>query len=201
MITMSDLEIEIKLGSFNVKLKGPSEDVKSQFAELKKNGFGEMVNQLLPLIPKNAEETNTNFSEQGNAQKTILLQADPADSSDEMSLQDVVFKMLPTSEKEWILIYGYFLEKDGHQRFTRNQLIEMYDKSGRKSAIRMKNLSGSITGAVKSNWLSAVNDKEFILTPSGRDQAKIILSRTEGTAKPVKKRHKNEKQEIEEENA
>src|SRR5688500_15591460 len=108
---MSNLKIKVTLGSFNVELDGSSEDVKFQFEELKKNGLGEMVNQLIPLLPTpNSSSKNTYqlpLAQTNNDSSYIT--ANVEGEQQDSSLQDVVFKLLPQSEKEWILIYSYFL--------------------------------------------------------------------------------------------
>lgn len=190
---MSDLKIKVSLGSFNVELEGPSADVISQFDEIKKNGLGQMVDQLVPVFVQNKK------IQEGQAVTSVVDQDTPAQLTagitpgEEMSLKNVVIKMLPQFESEWVLIYSYYIDLEGKSAFTRTDLITKYEESNRKSAAKMKNLSASINGAVRKNWITALNDKEYMVTEPGKTFARQILARTGGTAKPPREKQKKEK--------
>ena len=190
---MSDLKIKVSLGSFNVELEGPSADVISQFDEIKKNGLGQMVDQLVPVFVQNKKIQD---------EQTVVGVVDAKDPAqlaagitpgDEMSLKNVVIKMLPQFESEWVLIYSYYIDLEGKTSFTRTDIIAKYEESNRKSAARMKNLSASINGAVRKNWVAALNDTEYMVTEPGKTFARQILARTGGTAKPPREKQKKEK--------
>jgi hypothetical protein len=189
---MSDLKIKVSLGSFNVELEGASQDVISQFEEIKKNGLGQMVEQLIPVFTQNqinpVEQSlpGTIVERESNMSSSRLL-------SEDISLKNVVIKMLPQTEPEWILTYCYYINNEGKTSFTRPDILKKYEESNRKSKSRVKNLSASIIGSVRKNWISALNDTEYMITEQGIIQAKQILNRTEGTAKPPKSKNKKDK--------
>ncbi len=190
---MSDLKIKVSLGSFSVELEGPSADVISQFDEIKKNGLGQMVDQLVPIFVQNKKIQNEQavadtFYEKDPAQLTVGITP-----GDEMPLKNVVIKLLPQYESEWVLIYSYYLDLEGKNSFTRTDIITKYDESNRKSAVRMKNLSASIIGAVRKNWITALNDTEYMVTEPGKTFARQILARTGGTTKQPREKQKKDK--------
>ena len=176
---MADLKIKVSLGSFNVELEGPSEDVISQFDEIKKNGLGQMVTQLIPMFTqnKNSQDKEIKAIEE---KETLEISEDQII---ETTLKNVVIKMLPTFESEWVLVYGYFINTEGKDTFTRADIIQKYEESNRKTEARIKNLSASINGAVRKGWINAINDKDYVVTDAGKTFAKQILSRPSGTAK------------------
>ena len=189
---MSHLKIRVNIGSFNVELEGSSEVVISQFDELKKNGLGEIVDQLAPRMQANIQNVESPTDGSASSQESPLLLGTEQLDGQDVSLQNIVYRQLPKSETEWILIYGYFLDREGKNSFGRADLIQKYDESKRKSEVRMKNLSASIKGAITSKWLSALNDKAFIVTDKGKSYAIEILTRQEGTTRVPKKRQKKE---------
>lgn len=190
---MSHLRIKVNIGSFNVELEGASEEVVSQFEELKKNGLGQIVDQLASRLQANIQKTESLPDGSTNFVDSTVTDT-PLDDQG-ISLQNVVYKQLPKSETEWVLIYGYFLEREGKVSFERKDLIQKYEESNRKSEVRIKNLSMSIKVAVTKTWISALNDKDFMVTDKGRKHALEILTRQEATVKSPKKRQKKEESE------
>lgn len=188
---MNDLKIKLTLGAFNVEIEGASEDVISEFNALKTNGLGQMVDQLVPLFNQ-GKPYPSDVVKNDNEEKLLLTDSNPASpnavtSPDGQTLHDVVFKMLPKTESEWILVYGHFIGLDGKRTFTRDEIVGKYEDSKRKDTNAMKNLSASVKGAVKKGWISALNDREFIVTPPGIAQLKEIFSRTEASVRVPRK--------------
>lgn len=187
---MKNLRIKISLGSFNVELEGESEDVVSQLEEMKKNGLGQMVDQLVPIYNKaKASSPDTESSDQ--AQPQSLIAGDVSSPSANMTLYDLALKMLPKSESEWILIYGFFTCDGQKTAFTREDLIKKYEESNRKKSSNIKNLSSSIQAAAKKGWISQQNDTDFIVTPVGLKKVDEIFKRTEPTTKVPRLPKKN----------
>ncbi len=187
---MSDLKIRVSLGSFNVEIEGPSEDVTKQFEEIKKNGLGQMVDQLLPIFSNQGIQKPPSDNKLIQAVIEENPTAEQPDNSIElMSLHDLSSKELPKSEREWVLMYAYYIDRSGKLLFTRDDIIKKYEESNRKKSVRMKNLSNSIRGAEKETWISRPTDSEMKITEPGKTQAKQILTRSEGTIK-VPKQHK-----------
>ena len=173
----SKLRIKLNIGSFNIEIEGASEDVNSQFDDLKKNGLGEIVDQLAPLINSPIQKINTKPNSDNTSQEPLLLEEGNTQNIDFTSLQNIVYKQLPNSETEWLLIYSYYLNSEGKNTFARRDFIQKYEESNRKTEQRIKNLSASIKGAVSKNWISALNETDFIITEKGKNYATQILSR------------------------
>ena len=186
---MNNLRINVTLGSFKVELEGEADNVISQFESIKKDGLGQIVNQLVPL----ASQTRAPLTIPENS-KDIIHEDVKNISTLTSSIKDIALKGLTSSEYEWIIIYADDILKDGHDTFTRENLIERYQSSNRWSINNQKNLSNSIKGAVLKGWISALNDNDFILTDKGREQIQEILQRTKGIIKPPRKKTKSKKQ-------
>lgn len=180
---MENLRIKLTLGSFTVELDGPPKEVTEQFTNLKENGLGQMIDQLTPLAShtKQVEESPKLIDES----KIMNPVSAPMTS---ISLQDLSYKLLPKSEPEWVLAYGYYISLEGHPSFTRSEIISKYQESGRKNENNIKNLSASITQAARKGWISARNTDEFIVTPDGQTKMQEIMTRTKPAVKIPRKR-------------
>ena len=196
---MSHLKIKVNIGSFNVELEGASEEVIPQFEELKKNGLGQIVDQLVPRFQPGINKPEPLLTDVATSTSLMADEATSFENQD-LSLQNTVYKQLPKSESEWVLIYSYFLDREGKSSFTRTDLINKYDESKRKTDVKMKNLTSSIKMAVRRNWISWLNDKNLITTEKGKKFTKEILSRQEATVKSPKKRQKKETEKSQEVN-
>lgn len=97
------------------------------------------------------------------------------------SLQSIMMKNLPSSETEWITIYSFYTSNFGKDIFTRQDIINCYQQTKRKTPQRIKNLSGSIKTVVNSNYINPLNDNQFSILDNGVEKAKEILSRTSGS--------------------
>lgn len=180
---MENLRIKLTLGSFTVELDGPPKEVTEQFTNLKENGLGQMIDQLTPLASytKQLETTPMLIDET----KSMSHVNTPMTS---ITLQDLSYKLLPKSEAEWVLAYGYFINLEGQPSFTRSEIISKYQESGRKNENNIKNLSASITQAARKGWISARNTDEFIVTPDGQTKMQEIMTRTKPAVKIPRKR-------------
>lgn len=188
---MKNLRIKISLGSFNVELEGESEDVISQLEEIKKNGLGQMVDQLLPIFQQNLKPVGSKEQDNESSEKSLLIE--PSNNVQSISptstLFDTVKKMLPGSESEWILVYAYFICQNGIHTFTRENLLAKYDESKRNKRSNIKNLSNSIKAAINKGWISQQTDSDYRITPDGEKEVINILSRTESSIKTVRKQN------------
>lgn len=184
---MKNLRIKISLGSFNVELEGESEDVISQLEEIKKNGLGEMVDQLLPIFQQNVKQA-TNIPQEGSDPKMLTESvSEVRQQHTATTLFDTVKKMLPSSEAEWILVYAYFICQNDVHTFTRENLLSKYEESKRNKRNNIKNLSNSIKASINKGWISQQTDTDYIITPDGETTVVEILNRTESSVKTPRK--------------
>lgn len=126
-----------------------------------------------------------------NAPKQIR-QAQNVDfvDGDKPSMKDVLMKQLPSSEREWILVYAYYGSDFGGKPFTSKTILEAYESSKRKTTSRHANMSQNIKALFNKGYFSALNDEEFIMTEDGKHQANEIITRTHSTPLKQKKPQK-----------
>lgn len=92
-------------------------------------------------------------------------------------MKDIVIRDLPKTEREWILIYALYTSDFGKNVITRDDLMNKYGESNRKTDSRLANLSNNIKNMVKAGQLKFINDNEMLLTLTGQEIAKGILNR------------------------
>lgn len=101
------------------------------------------------------------------------------------SLQSVVMKNLPANEAEWIIVYSFYSSNFGSEIFTRQNILDMYGETNRRTESRTKNFSQYLKTVVKSNSINPINNKgEFSLLDKGKERAIEIIQRT--SSSPVK---------------
>lgn len=186
---MGNLKIHVAIGAFNIEIEGDSAEVITQFNLIKESGLGR-IGDMTPLeyVEKSSNDINSGVG--ANNKVVLELNKTEADTGSALSIFDVVSKGLPNGESEWVLVYGHYITIDGRVNFTRKDIIDMYDKSNRKSKVRIKNLSASVNSVVKNGWMSRLNDSDYLLTPVGKDKAIEILSREKALIKVPKKKVK-----------
>ncbi len=102
------------------------------------------------------------------------------------SMRYIVMNNLPSSEVEWIVVYGFYSTNFGENTFTRKDIIEKYNESGRKTQQRIKNLTSSITNTVKGKYFNPINNEDYSITQQGIEKAKEIIARTSGSSQKTK---------------
>lgn len=92
------------------------------------------------------------------------------------TIKDLLIKDYPKNEAEWILIYWFYSSNFWVDVFTRNNLIEKYKTTNRRTDTRIKNLSWSISACVKKDWIKSVNDKDFLITEEWKSYVAQIIN-------------------------
>ncbi|RZJ91849.1 MAG: hypothetical protein EOO60_07505 [Hymenobacter sp.] len=108
------------------------------------------------------------------------------------ALRQVLLKQLPATEAEWILVYAYYSSGFGSKEFRRSDLVAKLDETNRRTANRSKGMTNAINAAIKNDWITALNDDEFLMAPAGTQFAISILGRT-SASKPRKSVKRNGK--------
>lgn len=98
-------------------------------------------------------------------------------SSDHPSMRDNVVRNIAKSEKEWILLYGFYASNFGEKEFLRDDILAAYDETKRRMDSRIKNLSNNLNNLVKQGLIRYLNDKDMFLTDQGKELAMEILNR------------------------
>jgi len=179
---MGNLRIKLKYKSFEIELEGDKDTVQKEFKDIKENGLGNIV------MGVDMSETTYIVEPSENAPKQIR-QAQNVDfvDGDKPSMKDVLMKQLPSSEREWILVYAYYGSDFGRKPFTSKTILEAYESSKRKTTSRHANMSQNIKALFNKGYFSALNDEEFIMTEDGKHQANEIITRTHSTPLKQKK--------------
>ncbi|MCH7523557.1 MAG: hypothetical protein IIC74_00760 [Bacteroidetes bacterium] len=174
----------IQQGSPDVsKLKQQIEDLKNQNSLLLEKENSETVK----TVTNEEDKTSTNskqISKRPVRKPTTKTKTDeskevkPLPTSDKYpAMRENVIKNIAKSEKEWILLYGFYSSNFGKKEFTRDQLRDAYKETKRKTRSRQMNISNNIGNLVKHGFIRFLNDEEMLLTDVGRELVKEILNR------------------------
>lgn len=146
-----------------------------------------------PEVPNVFEEAEIETKENSYpaAEKNNTPEQKKAD--EHYSMKYIVMNNLPSTEEEWIVVYAYYSSNFGENKFTRKDIISKYEESGRKTRLRIKNLSRPILSAVKSKYINPINDEDFSIVEAGIKKATEIISRTNGSSPRVKSSSKGKK--------
>lgn len=182
---MGNLRIKLKYKSFEIELEGEEATVQAEFKDIKQNGLGNVVNgvdmsepsYIIESAPRQIQGAN------GNSEEVITV----VSPSNIPSLKDVIMKQLPSSEREWILVYAYYSSNGGNNSFTSKNILEQYENTKRKTASRHANMSQNIKALFGKGYFSALNDDEYILTDDGKHEATEILTRKHSISSPQTK--------------
>lgn len=98
------------------------------------------------------------------------------------AMRSIVMNNFPSSEVEWIIVYAFYSSNFGEKTFTKKDIANKYEESGRKTKQRIKNLTGSITNAVKAKYINPINDEDFSIVTQGLQKVKEIITRTSGSS-------------------
>ena len=101
------------------------------------------------------------------------------------NLKNIVYKRLPNSESEWMLIYACYSTNFELAPVTPETLKDFYESTGRKTDSTRRNFQTNLNSLVNQGFIEFINDDEFVVTDDGFDKAREILSRTSGS-KPKK---------------
>ncbi|MBI2464948.1 hypothetical protein HYV64_02285 [Candidatus Shapirobacteria bacterium] len=184
---MGNLKINVSVGDFKVELEGDSSEVISQFNQIKQDGIGKIADVY---AVKNEKPISFNPVTKPISTDTV---SEVVSEVGTMTLFDLARQNKPQGETEWVLIYAFYITKEGKDTLTRKEIIDKYAESRRKTPSKIKNLSASLNNVVKNKWLSQLNGAEYVVTDDGKRKALEIISRDSGTAKLPKKKTKKSK--------
>lgn len=133
-----------------------------------------------------------------DAPKTVVIPASKTVSNNAKTegypaMRHLVMNTIPSSEVEWVIVYAFYSSNFGENPFTRKDIMNQYEESGRKTVQRFNNLTGSITNAVKGNYSTPINNEDFSIANKGIEKAKEIISRTSGSSQKIRSSSKAKK--------
>lgn len=191
---MGNLRIKLKYKSFEIELEGAEATVQAEFKDIKQNGLGNVVNSVDLSEANYIIDATPGQIESGTFSNTETIAL--SSPTNIPSLKDVIMRQLPSSEREWILVYAYFSSDSGNKSFTPKNILEQYESTKRKTSSRHANMSQNIKALFSKGFFSALNDDEYILTDDGKHEATEILTRKHSVstpqAKPSSKKTKSE---------
>lgn len=118
-----------------------------------------------------AKKANTN--NQDKTENKVVF----ASSKDYPAMRENVIRNVAKSEKEWILLYGFYAGNFGEKEFTREDIMGAYEETKRKMDSRTKNLSNNMKNLVKQGLIRFLNNDEMLLTEQGKELVTSILTR------------------------
>jgi RNA polymerase subunit RPABC4/transcription elongation factor Spt4 len=125
---------------------------------------------------KNNSNESLNFTPSDFSENIVIDNPEESSYSDSAfpHINDLAVKYTHFSERDWILVYAFYLSDFGEKQFTRKDVYQKYIDT-RFTLARRKNFSGTWNKLFKENF-STVKDISLILTPMGLENAKKILS-------------------------
>lgn len=96
-------------------------------------------------------------------------------------LKNLVYRRLPSSESEWMLIYACYSTNFKLEPVTLEIIKEYYVSSGRRTDSNQNNIKTNLGSLIKGRSIEYINDNEFVVTEKGFKQAREILARTSGS--------------------
>jgi hypothetical protein len=93
------------------------------------------------------------------------------------TLQEVVKKKLGVREVEWLLIFCFYASAFGTTDFTREQIVKLYQSTGRENLSRTANLSNNMRTVARYGWITEVSKTVYAMNTKGINRAETILSR------------------------
>ncbi len=128
----------------------------------------------LPFPRANPEQNNTiDIDSEIVNDSPIVKNPELADTP---SLTEVKLRDLAKSETDWLLVYTYYASKGGTKEFSREEIIQLYKDSDRKTNNRLKGLSQIIKNVSKALYIKSTNDTNFILLEKGKARVLEIFN-------------------------
>ena len=190
-------EIEYDGKSFKAKFTDTvGKDVTNTFGDIFKHG--QLLNQKQlqnPLPNQEFSSGDKNIHSEERVEDIPFENADNQIAPEYPSLKVIVMKNLPSTEVEWVLIYSFYASNYGNSMFTRQQVLDLYDSTNRKTESRMKNLTYNLTSIVKSDFINPVNTSgDFSMLSTGIKKAIEILNKESGASTKPKSKGKQTKE-------
>jgi hypothetical protein len=92
------------------------------------------------------------------------------------SLKEIKLRDLAKSDTDWLLVYSYMASGGGTKEFTRENIIQLYKDSDRRTDKRIKALSQLFKNISKALYIKSTNDSDFILLDKGKARVLEIFS-------------------------
>lgn len=167
---MDNLKIKFKLHGLEFELEGNETTVKTEFENFK--------TFTLDLLSKvNIVTPEITIPPQGQSKQIApTVETAAFDMTDTPTLKDVKLRDLAKSETDWLLVYAFYASEGGTKEFTRENIIQLYKDTDRRTDNRIKSLSQFFKNISKALYIKSTNDTDFILLEKGKLKVAEIFS-------------------------
>lgn len=181
---MPTLKVRISYNGFDMELDGDEASVKELF-----NATKEDILAILrkPTIVSPSTTTNESIINRIDNERNELNTLQEREDKEYPSLFDLVKRNIPEGESEWVLVYCFYASSFGEKYFTRNDILDLYEKSNRSTPSRKSNLSNSLQTLFNNHFVSLINEQDMTLTECGIERVTTIIQGKKEAIKNPKK--------------
>ncbi|MBP6025548.1 hypothetical protein [Ferruginibacter sp.] len=184
---MDTLKMKFKLHGLEFELEGNETTVKQEFENFKiftvdllsKVNVISPQATITPQIPSTLQ--GQQFKHLGQPEEATFI-----DVADIPTLKDVKLRDLAKSETDWLLVYAYYASAGGTKEYTRDNIIQLYKDTDRRTDNRIKSLSQLFKNISKALYIKSTNDTNFILLEKGKNKV-LEIFKGNSSAKTAKK--------------
>ncbi|WP_291145928.1 hypothetical protein [Flavobacterium sp. UBA7680] len=109
--------------------------------------------------------------------------ADIKEDNSYPNLKEIKLRDLAKTETDWVLVYAFTASKGGTKEFIREDILQLYIESDRKTDARIKGLSQLFKNCTRSMYIKPVNDSNYILLDKGKNKV-LEIFQGNSTSKP-----------------
>jgi hypothetical protein len=186
---MAELKIKIKYHSFEIEMEGEEQTVIEQLENIKQGTLGNLTENIGKAEAYIKVGENKMIESKASSSNPVEI-LDSSGSDSYPTLKTLAIKNVCSAEPDWILLYAFYASEFGTKEFNKSEINKFYETSNRKTPQRIKNLSQNFNSLIKKDYLSSMNDNEYIITSQGLIEIKNIISGKKNLAVPKKKSSK-----------
>lgn len=176
---MDNLKMKFKLHGLEFELEGNEATVKEEFANFKSFITADLLSKVNIIAP---QVTTISQGQSFKQIDTTLVDVTATVITDVPTLKDVKLRDLAKSETDWLLVYAYYASEGGTKEFTRENIIQLYKDTDRRTDNRIRSLSQFFKNISKALYIKSTNDTDFILLEKGKLKvAEIFSGNAKGT--------------------
>lgn len=174
-IEFSETETERKFKASFTDTVGQS--ISDSFGMILTNKIGSR--KILPTTQvfneMDQQQIETEILHVENEKDSLLENHHEADNKTFPSLQEIKLRDLAKNETDWLLVYIFYASEDGEKEFTREDIINLYEKTDRKTDKNIKALSQYVKNISKALYIKPTNDSHFILLDKGKARVQEVF--------------------------
>jgi len=200
-VTGKIFKIKVVDGTYSAEVEGDWEQVNENF--IKRNGI-EIILRQAYKASRNIEKSEGEWKGNSNTEtlnskyrvmhERSIEKTEPIDLVEPSAVDDlydsygalaeVVKNDFGGREIEWLLVYCFYASDFGKADFSREDIIALYEETGRSSLSRKRNLSNNLHTLQKYKWIRGSNTV-YSITDEGILRARGILVRESSSEKNI----------------